>query len=490
MMKKHILLMAIGCWLFGVGFATAQDVTILHMKDGTQRRYTNGLKNTTEVRFYEFDAEKQSDYLSGGTTSHENGFSQAWDVTEAWHENGQYAVAVVWVDDLPRNFKARHGLCLSSEPNVSVEHCDSVEYYYAPSLMTIHCRGGVKMDADHTHYITIGKDFWKRWITGENNGRGFELDVVYGYSKGNRMDVVLQPGNTYYYRTFAEVQVEEGGQTKTTYLYGPEKSFRVPKVMGDAGYFPYPQGTDAAVTAFAAHFPDSVTTPKWKEMEMLWDKWRATPEGAAIDLTPYITSATFEDGTGYRLNYIPDEFYNWMTKREVVIDAFDGLAETSQMVDNTTYENVPDIKIDSVANVDASWNVAGGKYIRFTPKKSTVNVNATYRSSEVMPGIRYKLMMNFAPETVVTEKTDSTGLVLLPTKVNITDVKAQNIIATKHEVPVAEASTLVINDFGTTAPGLDLKFETATTNLEIRRKLFNRIMRIAEIRLIPIRGDE
>jgi hypothetical protein len=249
-------------------------------------------------------------------------------------------------------------------------------------------------------------------------------------------------------------------------------------------------GSDAAVAAFATHFPDSVTAPTWKEMETLWDEWRKTPEGAAIDLTSYITTKTFEDGTGYRLNYIPDEFYEWMTKREVVIDAFDGLAETSQMVDTTTYENVPDVQIDSVANVDASWNVAGGKYIRFTPKKITVNVSVTYRSYEVVPGLRYRLQLNFAPETVVTEKTDSTGYVLLPAKVNITDVKAQNVIATKNEIPVAEASTLVIDDFNTTAPGLELKFETATNNLETRRKQFNRIMRIAEMRLVPIKGDE
>ena len=493
-MKKHILLLGVRywvlvvwCWLMGVGYATAQDVTILHMKDGTQRRYVNGLKNNTQVRFYEFDAEKPNAYLCGGTTSHENGFDQAWDVTQAWHENGQYAVAVVWVDDLPQNFQARHGLCLSSEHNVSVDHCDSLKYYEQGRL-GVYTRGFDGIDTEHVHFMIIGKDICGRWITGENNGKAFLLDFFYGES--NRVDATLQPGNTYYYRTFAEVQVEEGGQTKTTYFYGPEKSFRVPRVMSDAAYFPYPQGTDAAVAAFAAHFPDSVTAPTWKEMEMLWDKWRATPEGAEIDLTPYITSETFEDGTGYRLNYIPDEFYDWMTKREVVIDAFDGLAETSQMVDNTTREHVPDVQIDSVANVDASWNVAGGKYIRFTPKKITVNVSVTYRSYEVVPGLRYRLQLNFAPETVVTEKTDSTGYVLLPAKVNITDVKAQNIIATKHEIPVAEASTLVIDDFNTTAPGLDLKFETATTNLETRRKLFNRIMRIAEIRLIPIRGDE
>ena len=486
-MKKHIFLLAIG--LLGVGFATAQDVTILHMKDGTQRRYTNGLKNTTEVRFYEFDAEKQNAYLSGGTTNHENGFDQAWDVTQAWHENGQYAVAVVWVDDLPQNFQARHGLCLSSEPNVTVDHCDSLKYYSAPGHLTIHSWGGVNMAADHTHYIIVGKGFEKRWITSDNNEKGFELDVVYGYSKGNRVDAVLQPGSTYYYRTFAEVQVEESGQTKTICLYGPEKSFRVPKVMGDAGYFPYPQGTDAAVTAFAAHFPDSVTAPTWKDMEMLWDMWRATPEGAAIDLKPSITTQEFEDGTGYRLNYIPDEFYDWMTKREVVIDAFDGLAEVSKSEDSNIHEIVQNVRVDSVDNVAASWNVAGGKYIRFTPKMSTVNVSATYRSYEVVPGLRYKLQLNFAPETVA-EKTESTEMDFLPTKVTVTDVKAQKAITDKHEVPVTEASTLVVDDFCTTAAGLNLKFETNVTSVELRRHLFNRIMRIAEIQLIPVRGDE
>ena len=97
---------------------------------------------------------------------------------------------------------------------------------------------------------------------------------------------------------------------------------------------------------------------------------------------------------------------------------------------------------------------------------------------------------NFAAETVVTEKTDTTGLALLPAKVNLTDVKAQKTLATKHEVPAKEASTFVIDNFNTTAPGLELKFETITSNLEIRRKAYNRIMRIAEMRLVPIKGDE
>lgn len=425
-------------------------------------------------------------YLKGGTTSHENGFSHPWDVTQAWHQKGQYAVAVVWQDDMPQNFQARHGVCLSSEPNVSVEHCDSMKYYKEIYPKRIHTWGGMKIDADHLHFMIIGKNIYERFITGENNGKGFELDALYG--ERNRVDATLQPGNTYYYRTFAEVQVEEGGQVKTNYFYAPEGSFRVLNVMGDAAYFPYPQGTEDAVAAFAAHFPDSVTAPKWKEMEALWDKWRKTPEGEAIDLTPYITTETFEDGTGYRLNYIPDEFYDWMAKHEVVIDAFGGLAEARYALD-TTDPNEPPLKIDSVANVDDSWNVAGGKYIRFSPIKSTLNIRAVYRGSEVMPGIRYKLLVNFAPETV-TEKTDSTEVFFLSTKVDVADVKAKKTLVTKHEVPVTEASTLVIDDFCTTAPWLDLKIETNVTNLERRRNLFNRIMRIAEMRLIPIRPDE
>lgn len=504
MMKKRILLLGVrywvfgvrclvlgvGCWLLGVGLATAQDVTILHMKDGTQRRFVNGLKNTTEVSFYEFDAAKQNTYIKGGTTSHENGFSHAWDVTQAWHENGQYAVAIVWVDDIPQNFQACRGVCLSSEPNVSVDHCDTLKYYNTFNPMKIRAQGGLEIDPDHLHFMIIGKDFNPDIIEVENGNESFYLYRLFAVNvERNHLNVVLQPGNTYYYRTFAEVQVEEGGQTKTTYLYGSEKSFRVPRVMGDAAYFPYPQGTEDAVAAFAAHFPDSVTAPKWKEMETLWDKWRATPEGAAVDLTPYITTETFEDGTGYRLNYIPDEFYDWMTKHEVVIDAFDGLAEAEHVLENTNLVEAPDLMIDSVTNVDDSWNVVGGKYIRFSPAMSTLNIRAVYRGSEVMPGIRYKLLVNFAPETV-TEKTDSTEVFFLSTKVDVADVKAKKTLVTKHEVPVTEASTLVIDGFCTTAPALDLKIETNVTNLERRRNLFNRIMRIAEIRLIPIRPDE
>ena len=481
-MKKRILLMAVGCWLLGVGLATAQDVTILHMKDGTQRRYTNGLKTKTQVQFYELALEKQE--IGQSTTTHENGYSQTWDVTQAWHQDGQYAVAIVWEDDLPQNFQARHGLCFGSEPDLAVDHCDSLEYYVKQNGMDIYVSRG-EVDLNRLHYFFIGKDFLSIFIMVDNDSKDYVLRLNGTDPRDNRIDAVLQPGKTYYYRTFAEVQVEENGQPKTTYFYGPEKSFRVPRVMADAGYFTYPQGSDDAVAAFAEHFPDSVTAPKWKEMEALWDEWRKTPEGDAIDISGSISTETFDDGTGYRLNHIPVEFYDWIASREVIIDAFDGLAEINKIADEKG-DSIPVATPDSISNVDASWGVAGGKYIRFTPQRSTINIDVRYHSSEVMPGIRYKLQLNFAPETVY-EKTDSTESYFLPTLIRVTDKKTSNIIINKGEVSGSETSKIEVDNFSTIAPGLDLKFGTYVSNSQMRNKLYNRIMRIAEIRLIPIR---
>ena len=485
-MKTRIILFAIAL-MGGIASAMAQDMIVLHMKDGTTRRYINGVKDTTAIRLYEFMPELQD--AGNSATEHENGFNQQWNVTRAWHDDGKYAVAIIWQDDLPANFKARHGLCFGSEPGLTVDHCDSLKYYtYRRYLLRI-LRNGVEQPDNYCHYMIVGQDFKHYYNSWEDGTTRYDLR----FDDKNFVDATLQPGQTYYYRTFAEVKVQEGGQEKTTYLYGAEKSFRVPRVMGDFAYYPYPQGTKEAMTAFAANFPTDVKAPTWKEVEPLWNLWRATDEGKSIDLSADITTAEFDDGTGYRLNRIPNEFYTWMTKREIVIDAFDGLAEIGNSKDMDYYYSgdfVPYLATaDSIDNVDAKWGVPGNRYIRFNPTKTALKVLVRYSSGEVVPGVHYKMLLNFAPETPAETFVESPTLnPSLPTKVTVTatsgDVDA--VLFEKTEIESSSATTLEVSDYCPAGMGLSLKYESSVTNVEIRRNLYNRIMRIAQIRLIPL----
>jgi hypothetical protein len=343
-----------------------------------------------------------------------------------------------------------------------------------------------RSDVPQLRYILIGQALpeiinlgWK-----DKNGEAHGLETP--LSECSHINMPLLPGQTYYYRTFAEGHAEEGGQMKTVVFYGPEKRFRVPHVMADHGYYASVRGTDGAVASFSTHFPDSVTAPTWQEMETLWNIWRATDEGCKIDLTADITTEQFDDGMGYRLNRIPDEFYTWMTQRDVVIDAFDGLAAVSTLPD-ANGNMVPTSVQDRIEGLDS---IPGGKYMRFTPNISNTNTVVTYRSHEVVPGVRYKLVMNFAPETLPTATaTDS-----LPTKVRLTarpvNGTAGTMLADRQVVPANQMSVYENDEFCTTYMGLDLEVSTRCTNTEIRTEVYNRIMRIAEMRLTPMKEEE
>ncbi len=128
--------------------------------------------------------------------------------------------------------------------------------------------------------------------------------------------------------------------------------------------------------------------------------------------------------------------------------------------------------------------------MRFTPNISNTNTVVTYRSHEVVPGVCYKLVMNFAPETLPTATaTDS-----LPTKVRLTarpvNGTAGTMLADRQVVPANQMSVHENDEFCTTHMGLDLEVSTRCTNTEIRTEVYNRIMRIAEMRLTPMKEEE
>ena len=179
----------------------------------------------------------------------------------------------------------------------------------------------------------------------------------------------------------------------------------------------------------------------------------------------------------------------------MVIDAFDGLVGLSKYYDKTSKDSVFSSTAERVSNVDPKWGVPGGKYIRFEPMNTTVSPKITYRSNEVIPGVRYKLQVNFAPET----DEDASPTYFRPTKLKVRASSGQEYTlltfggAKYIEVPATEATTYVIDDFETTAMGLNLQYENNVSISEMKldsnkpdKIVYNRILRIAEIRLIPI----
>ena len=487
-MKIKNIFLSVVLLVCGIG-ATAQDVTVLHMKNGTTKRYTNGVKGSTHIDFYEHTSGKtfSPDY----TTTHENGYSVDWGVNYVTRLHDEYVIGLFWEDNVPVNFQAKHGVCFGTKAGLTVDNCEQKMYATDARVKVGSSTGNLsQVTNDQTHYMWIGP-----WIEKDMTMYLDHVTLVTTDSLENHIKTPLEKGQTYYYRMFAEGQVIEGGQQKTVVFYDDERSFRVPHVMDDFDYYSYPCATEEALNAFvAAHLPDSITAPTWQQLEPLWNKWRATDEGKNIDLSADITTEEFDDGTGYRLNRIPDEFYTWIANREVVIDPFD-VAEISKVYNSAVGDSSLTAMPDYVTNIDTKWDVPGGKYVRFTPVFATMNHSFTYKSNEVIPGVRYKLCLNFAPETEI-ENTDSTASMFLPTKIRVyfieggqkNKIDLPTDVKNSTEVSATEVTSIEV-DFSTTAMGLNLRYETDVSSNNIRKGTYNRILRIAEAKLIPIKDE-
>lgn len=502
-MKTRNILFAIAL-MGNVATAMAQDVVILHMKDGTTRRYTNGVKETTEICFYEFAPDNT--VIPTMNTQHDNGYEVEWNVNGVWNDKGQYTVGIYWKDNVPDNFKARRGVLMGTEKGLSIDKHDHIAYYEDERMRyNYYTTSRLSLD-EGGRYMIIGqrRNIYEWTIReGENSYNYHWRLLTIPDTTRNIIETNLEQGHTYYYRTFAEGQVEEGGTIKPLVFYGDECTIRIPHVMADNNYYSYPKGTNEAVADFATNFPDSVTVgeskvgitpPTWPQMESLWNIWRATDEGKRIDLSADITTAQFDDGTGFRLNRIPKEFYTWMTHREVVIDAVDGLADISKIETSYYGDSVYTAIADTIFDVDAKWGVPGGKYIRFTPNMNyaTVRPEVTYRSNEAVPGVLYRLQANFAPETKY-ENTDSTADLFLPTRIRVTATSGnrnkQLFNTSAAEIPATEVTTLN-EDYCPSAMGLSLSYNPNVPMSYIYRGTHNKIMRIAEIKLTPIMPTE
>lgn len=486
MMKTRTILLIIaimGCF----ASAAAQDVTILHMKDGTTKRYTNGAKGATSIQFFDYAPAKT--YAPDYTSKHENNYVGEWNVNQVCQIDGEYVVGLFWEDNVPSNFKAISGVLFGTTPGLTLDNCQEKMYATDAYVHYRYSYGDLSyVINEHTHYMWIGNKIKKPMLMSIDEQRFESYDTI-----ANFIRTPLEIDHTYYYRTFSEGKALVGGEEQTVVFYGEERSFRVPRIMADFAYYPYPRATDEALAAFAAaHFPDSIAVPTWKQWEPLWNLWRATDEGKNYDLSADITTEKFDDGTGYRLNRIPDEFYTWIANREIVIDPFD-VAEIPRAYDKNVKDSVYTMILSYIENVDEKWGVPGGKYVRFEPLITTMNQSVTYRSREVVPGVRYKLQMNLAPETG-----EESEVYMLPTKLRVYSIsgdKSDEIdLPGKEEnggvtIPATETTTIEVDNFSTTAVGLDLQYQTAVTSREIRYKTFNRVMRIAEMRLTPMTNE-
>ena len=204
MKTKTIFLTAalLGCF---IGSA-AQDVTVLHMKDGTTKRYMNGVKWKTSMEFYEHTPAATVTSPSYGSTTHENGYQYDWGVTQVLKLDGDYLVGLFWQDEVPENFQAQHGVCFGTEPGLTVDNCQEKMYYSKGANVTF----SSVSDMNRSHYMWIGPRKSGNLRMSIDNYRWLESRDTLNY-----INIPLEIGQTYYYRTFSEGMINEAGQEKT-----------------------------------------------------------------------------------------------------------------------------------------------------------------------------------------------------------------------------------------------------------------------------------
>ena len=176
----------------------------------------------------------------------------------------------------------------------------------------------------------------------------------------------------------------------------------------------------------------------------------------------------FDNGTIYSITHIPDEFYTWLTHREIFIDPYDGIVECNYCNNDWVEVIYP----------DASWNVPGGKYVRATPRSATVNPEIKYHCAEVIPGVSYKLQVIFAPETLSEDTLPSKVFVDLYTN-TLANRIIQNEVISAEEVTTLEADNIIV-----LSSGMDVAIRSHVSSKE--KKDYNRVLRVAGIRLIPV----
>ena len=432
-MKQNIFVLLLAC--FGFMQATAQDMTTIHMKDGSSMSFENGRHNVTNIRLWRNTGEMT-------ISSVYNNYIQMENV------DGDYCALLSFNKGYTSpTDNSTLTICVGTTDNLTLESCD----FEVPAT---------DLDIDDRLYFQLGAADALNKSSWYINSKYKPLPVV---------DYPLKKGQTYYWRPVMRVPYMQGGQSKEAIVYDKQAySFRIPLLMAESGLLPLEQcGKDvvypdtAAWSAFyKQYFPD-VATDKLTSLGKLWTLWIADHQSEVT----ISQDLTFDDGVLHLVSAVPDVFYQWIATRDVVIN------DTTQIIDfaRCTWK--------VINNVDEKWQVPGNSYIKFTSSTATVNPTFTLDASEVVPGMPYMLEIVFAPDT----SEENTKPTKLQIKGNYNDGTTGTLGESNYEIAATELSRLALPDPVTNLVSLKIQ----TNILVNQNSKYQRVIRLAEVRLKP-----
>lgn len=473
MMNKRYILTTLALTV-GILAGMAQERIVIDMKDGSNTWFRNTAKSHLQMEIWHYQPDTTRNTYTYGDAQ-----VAPYDVLYPYKSGHQYCMMLGWSESIPASFDIKAGLLVGTKPGISLDNCE----WQTEGL------GNFAYDdtTERIYYFAmVGKPY-------PAIGSRFHWGIDFYIEKGDTLraiNTVLEHGKTYYYRTYTKGYYWRNGEQDSTIFYGIEKAFRVPNLMEDSELMPealygtvYTYPTPEAWAAFNQHFS---TAPDEMAMGRLWARWIETDGGKQWLAAADKQKMDFDNDSITLVSTVPDAFYQWMTSLEIVVNSIDQIAELSYNVSaqgDTLYHCQPVM----VAQADSKWQLPGNSYMRFDPLLNTIAPKITFNTQEsLIPDMSYKAVVTFAPETR-TELSDSTNL-FLPTKLRIYALDASNkqkqIGESQYEIPATEKTVVEIGNISGMA---GLRLDSRVSNSD--KQTFNRIMRISEIRLVPVKGD-
>ena len=438
-MKRYILFSLLA--LIGVVQASAQDITTIHLKNGTKLTFGNGRYDATDMRFTtQFN---EYSYINTSLISCQ--------LQKAVASN-EYACYISFHSDLLPTGNTTVALLIGTSEGLTLETADAV----------------IEGLSDIYYSFQIGAEEALE-----------ELQSPLAQEKLPIANYPLQKGQTYYFRAMARIPYLKDGQQREVIVYenAAHRYFRVPLLMAECDLVPwmltggdaYCPSTTAWTTFCEQHFP-GVPEENLQMMPRLWQEWVADH----LSEVTVSQELTFDDGVLRVVSAVPEAFYTWLTTREVVLNRLEQIYEIRLG------------HLDSlVTDADPKWQIPGNSYMRFVPEAATSNTDIAFRADELIPGLTYTLEAVFAPETIL-ENNEENAAAFRNTKLRFLGVTADDTSVSladhaKFEIPATETTRLTVDN--AISGYVRLKVQVSLTVRENAN--YNRIVRLAELRLKP-----
>lgn len=495
-MKRYIpILLWMLCTL-----VQAQDVYIIHYKDGSTQRIPHGIY-PGNLSFWGDDAEEQGlETLRNqeGQTGYDRGLSQVTDYAKDDALPTHYSIFIALKSDVPTTFPLE--LCLGRQAGVTLEQCDTVLTFQLPDN---------SLSKRWNHILAFGDFAQAPTLHGtETPWHGPALNQWLSELRYHRLPLVH--GQTYYYRTFAHIPVlQSDGHCNITVAYGPELSFRIPDLAEESGTVP-PEvvrneqdlpSMEAWQQFLDSNFPGHAGLTSQRGLCELWAEWLQTDEGRSATSDLPCTIHDYDNAKVTFYSTIPTEFAVWMRQHEIIwSEPEDFQVQTVNVTTSDGYKSSPITVIEKVDDVNSYWDNPVGSYLRFLPAtpenfyQTTVAAKAFVPLHKVVPGVSYHLSITFAPET------DTLNYQALPTPMSIAHWSQDYGYAFEQDVPektslysntgsdaisATDPTTLTFDLAPNALLGRILHVGSNVTPVGIRLRNQSGVFRIAEVRLTP-----